>query len=341
MLRITKVSSMRKCAPLLALVLIAFVVMFTQNTSNYCDNCFLDSTHFRVTGIKWNPQGVRDPLYDDYVIYERELAPALTQPTIKPTRCDSRFVFFVMSCPHCVEQRSTIRSTWASNSHQWNATVIFALGLSKNATTNAQLRAEHEEFDDLVQFNYVDSYRNITVKVIAALNYAQLNCNAPDYVLKVDDDIYYNLPLITSKLRDLDAHYLGSLIGFKFYRQEWFKRNSDHKQFVPREVIRSDLTPSYLYGWLEIYGRNVISGLLHAISKSLPLLLLEDVFITGFMAEKAVIKRYSISTSLYSKDCSLDDPKQINKLVMIGDNCLPSDLSRVHTKLTNYNFNYT
>ena len=45
---------------------------------------------------------------------------------------------------------------------------------------------------DLVQENFVDSYRNLTLKTLMAIRWASTYCSNANFVLKIDDDVLVN-----------------------------------------------------------------------------------------------------------------------------------------------------
>ena len=52
---------------------------------------------------------------------------------------------------------------------------------------------ESDEFDDIIQEDFIDSYANLTVKSLMLLKWYTQHCHTVPYVLKTDDDVYINL----------------------------------------------------------------------------------------------------------------------------------------------------
>ena len=227
------------------LVLITVLIMFSFITINKLtsNNWFIEYKLSNNLDRGWFPPSKYRPDLEDYLIYGQELLPALNQSLIQFNhRCpqSTQYVVFVHSCVNCWQSRATIRKTWASPSNvtKFNVTVIFAIGKSVNGTSlqQDQLIAENELHQDLVQFDFIDSYRNVTIKTLAGLNWAAVNCPTASYVIKADDDLYYNLELITDSLSKLPKNYLNSVIGFHFSSYEWFNHDPRSKQYIPKAV---------------------------------------------------------------------------------------------------------
>ena len=57
----------------------------------------------------------------------------------------------------------------------------------------ASLYRENYHHRDIIQGNFIDSYRNLTYKHAMGLKWVKYFCNGADYVLKTDDDNYINI----------------------------------------------------------------------------------------------------------------------------------------------------
>jgi beta-1,3-galactosyltransferase 1 len=90
-----------------------------------------------------------------------------------------------------VKQRMTFRQTWLkdTNNNTGLARYVFLLGTLDNATLQEQLRQESMQFKDIIQFNFVDSYRNITYKSIMGFKWAVQFCSKVKFIFKTDDDV--------------------------------------------------------------------------------------------------------------------------------------------------------
>ena len=65
---------------------------------------------------------------------------------------------------------------------------MFVLGRTNLTARGArQLKAEQARFRDLVQHDFVDSYNNLTVKMVTALHWAAAHCPGAKFILKADE----------------------------------------------------------------------------------------------------------------------------------------------------------
>ncbi|KAE9417009.1 hypothetical protein Angca_007760, partial [Angiostrongylus cantonensis] len=70
---------------------------------------------------------------------------------------------------------------------------LFPVGLSEVKKANIALRKEHEKYSNILQTNFIDSYHNLTLKSYSYANYVRKNCTNVKAILKVDDDIAWNV----------------------------------------------------------------------------------------------------------------------------------------------------
>ncbi|NXT45241.1 B3GT4 galactosyltransferase, partial [Pelecanoides urinatrix] len=64
----------------------------------------------------------------------------------------------------------------------------------------AALRAEASRHGDLLQGDFADAYANLTRKTLLLLRWATTRCPAVPFLLKADDDVFVNLPALTTYL---------------------------------------------------------------------------------------------------------------------------------------------
>ncbi|KAF1757768.1 hypothetical protein GCK72_014224 [Caenorhabditis remanei] len=87
---------------------------------------------------------------------------------------------------------------------------VFVIGRVENLEVMRKIDKEIEKNKDILAISAIDSYRNNTYKLFAAIDYAAKpnECLSPDYTFLVDDDYMVHIPnlvkfLQTKKNRDL------------------------------------------------------------------------------------------------------------------------------------------
>ena len=78
---------------------------------------------------------------------------------------------------------------------------MFLLG-NRPSSPIAQIRKENDLYRDIVQEDFIDSYRNLTVKSIMALKWATKYCKNAKLIFKMDDDTLVNTFLLLKLLKE-------------------------------------------------------------------------------------------------------------------------------------------
>ena len=86
---------------------------------------------------------------------------------------------------------------------------MFILGLpTKNQdTVQASISKEAVQFGDIVQGNFIDTYRNLSTKNIYGNLWVSLFCNNTEIVVKTDDDTFVDLYAVYFLTRKVCSFY--------------------------------------------------------------------------------------------------------------------------------------
>ena len=200
--------------------------------------------------------------------------------------------FLIMLClthPDNRIKRNTIRQTWGSLARTkiWplaNTTfsgikLVFLLGTNKNSyTTQTDIDQEIAQFGDIVQNDFVDSYYNLTRKVLVGFGWVKGFCPKTAFVLKVDDDMFIHIPNLVTYLHKIKVPPQGSIIG---------RRNSPSPNVIRRgkwkvsfEEVPLSKYPVYVFGPAYVISGNLVARLYNAVER-MPYVSIEDAFITG------------------------------------------------------------
>ncbi|XP_052838485.1 beta-1,3-galactosyltransferase 1 [Drosophila gunungcola] len=209
--------------------------------------------------------------------------------------------------------------------------IVFFLGRRNLASLqeNEAVANEAEEYNDVIQENFMDTYNNLTIKAIMALKHISQNCvNTTAFVFKCDDDTFVNVPNLlhfllggTIPLNEVTAnyHYLNTyrvtssrnrLTARKevMYGRQYCNvppiANKFNKWYMPSYMFRGGVYPQYLCGSGYLLSIDVVPRLYKA-SLGTKMVHLEDLFVTGLCAEKAGIRRtnHPLFRSMYPFQC--------------------------------------
>ena len=122
----------------------------------------------------------------------------------------------VLTAPKNQERRDIIRKTWA-NIHKNlrdQFLLYFVLGNSElSDETLDSINDEKAKHKDILALPMIDSYQTLTSKVLAS--YVQLSRNVKfEYLLKVDDSSYVQIPKMLKELKKSD---IGKSLYWGFF----------------------------------------------------------------------------------------------------------------------------
>jgi beta-1,3-galactosyltransferase / beta-1,3-N-acetylglucosaminyltransferase len=120
------------------------------------------------------------------------------------------------------EKRTAIRNSWGFEKRFSDVTIrtIFSLGVDretydgKPTPLQKLVDIEAENFHDIIQFNFIDTYFNNTLKTIQNLRWCKENCIRSKFFLFVDDDFYVSVKNILAFLR-YPTYYPGYVEEYK------------------------------------------------------------------------------------------------------------------------------
>ncbi|VDH91589.1 beta-1,3-galactosyltransferase 1 [Mytilus galloprovincialis] len=203
-------------------------------------------------------------------------------------KCKGKGVFllvFVHSSARKSLARQQIRSTYGSFSDYENKHIeyIFVLGQTPKPEIQQKINEESEKYMDIVQGNFVDSYRNLTYKLVFSLFWVNNFCSNAKFVVKVDDDAIINIPLLIQHLQQKTKdNLLTNVLECNMHIDTEPFRHSNSKWRTSLLEYPFPTYPPYCNGNPSIMSIDVIRKM-YDTTKEVPFLWLEDVYGGGFL----------------------------------------------------------
>ncbi|XP_066510932.1 beta-1,3-galactosyltransferase 1-like [Hoplias malabaricus] len=171
----------------------------------------------------------------------------------QPKLCERRQPFLVFMIPVTAddsEARETIRKTWAQDNlvPNVNTARLFFIGQPGDLLQNLEerLRTESKTYGDIIQMDFLDTYHNLTIKTLMIMNWLATYCSSAQYAMKVDADIFVNVPYLVDYLQKISSqqdYITGSVIADGHPR-----RDQNSKWYLSKEVYPESALPPYVSG---------------------------------------------------------------------------------------------
>lgn len=228
-------------------------------------------------------------------------------------------VIATLSSPHNFKKRYSFRNIFHKFNRIKRVKLIFFIGNS-NCENKYLLNEEFSKYNDIVQFSYQNSYFNLTLLSVMALEYCYIFFNNLKYYIKTDDDMLLNYRLLDELLNYItpfDNQIYGHLDG-KFIAN----RNNNSKSYIPYFQYPFKQAPKYVYGGLIIIPRHSLKKIYNQTLFKQNYVWKEDVNI-GILCNRANvdIKQFPNKNDIKIKEKEC----RIKEKIIAAEIDLPSD----------------
>ncbi len=166
--------------------------------------------------------------------------------------------------------RQAIRETWGNSTLFPNIKLAFVLGYSTDSEKNLLINNESKLNHDIIQGNFIDTYRNLPYKLLTAFKWITRYCSNAKFIIRIHGDIFLN----TFKLIKFFQNPSDFFIDFKYNSNTLICEINKNirpadlggKHLVTREEHMNilngiDAFPDYCNGPFEITTTNMIEKL--------------------------------------------------------------------------------
>ena len=201
----------------------------------------------------------------------------------------------VISSPNHFEQREAIRQSWGDVIEE-NVAISFLVGISKDETTQERVIQESAKYKDLIVNNITDTYENLSLKTLSAFNWMTSFCEKSKFLLKVDDDMFVQVDKILTKVKEIqeEKEENRKLILGNISRGWKPVRNPKSKYYITEAQYSEEKYPDFATGPSYLVSREAVKQIFWSAMK-FNYIHLEDVFLTGVVAENVGVKRLDVN----------------------------------------------
>lgn len=268
----------------------------TQNTKNSTyvfswPKCQQNTSAANIAEFNSLPNSIKDFLYYRHC---RHFSMLLDIPDKCGGADKSGEVFLLLvikSSPGNYERREVLRKTWGEERLHNGVWIrrIFISGTTESGfekeRLNKLLELEQQEHNDILQWDFSDTFYNLTLKQILFLEWMERNCPNAHFLLNGDDDVFANTDNMVEYLQSLNDNdgsqhlFTGHLI-----QNVGPIRSPNSKYYIPVQVQESNSYPPYCGG-----GGFLLSGytasVIYNMSQSITILPIDDVYMGMCLAK--------------------------------------------------------
>lgn len=199
----------------------------------------------------------------NFVVNPHKFTYIINNPYLCPQDTDLEYLIYFHTAPDHFGRRQMLRETWAKPNlfPDKPSRTVFFLGATIDSDVQKQIWYESLNYKDIVQENYIDSYRNLTYKAVGAFKWISQYCPRIRYVIKSDDDVILNMYMWRNLLKTTLANEWRFMYG-KLYPSNEVFRNKTSKWFVSYQQYPGERYPPVLHWMCLVHFRRTNAGII-------------------------------------------------------------------------------
>nr|XP_054767257.1 beta-1,3-galactosyltransferase 5-like [Lytechinus pictus] len=240
-----------------------------------------------------------------------------------------------------IEERNIIRETYGHGIVKYNvsATILFLLGREStyNSIAQVDLQKEADLHGDILQEDFIDTYYNLTTKLIMGFKWASMSCSNTYFVMSTDDDCIVDIVNLANDLESNTSSTFLSNFALAERAINWFPhRDPGDKWYTPRELYSADRWLPFPRGYGYVVSREVAHLLYQASQKIAPPAPWDDVY-CGILLHSLGIEMQDIIVWFKTKraHAKLTAPLKVQDHYVIGGNGNTMNMMNTWTAVEN------
>ncbi|MCJ8734584.1 hypothetical protein PDJAM_G00237030 [Pangasius djambal] len=260
------------------------MVREAQPPATMTPTCEQNMSAANIEGFFTLPTYIQEFLYYRHCRYFPMLLTVPNKCSIPKGSGEPFFLLAIKSSPKNYERRAVLRKTWAAERLQngvWIRTVFLTgttgTGFDKQRL-NKLLELENKRYQDILQWDFADSFYNLTLKQVLFLDWMQNWCPTADFLFNGDDDVFANTDNMVEFLKGQgDNDGSKHLFTGQLLLDSVPIRDNTSKYFIPEQIEKADLYAPYCSGGGYLYSRFTARTILQ-MSQSITLMPIDDVY---------------------------------------------------------------
>lgn len=217
-----------------------------NNTRTLTHEYDIDFVRF-VSGVNNGKRFDLKPINVNPYVYITNPTTKCSNPPLK-NNANISILILIKSEPDNFHLRQTIRWTWESfTAYHDYVRIVFLLGISPDPEDkNTDVLVEHARYNDIVQQNFIDKYRNLTLKTVMGYKWTEQYCSEATHVLMQDDDYHFNVKNLVAYIKRYKSP--DSIFAGVLRLKSPTVRRPTSKYYVSNQEYAHDIYPPFLVG---------------------------------------------------------------------------------------------
>ncbi|KAH9369218.1 hypothetical protein HPB48_016933 [Haemaphysalis longicornis] len=263
---------------------------------------------FTHTPLKWFPDpDIAKLSLPAERLHNKPYKYLLTPDGVCPKGAPIDYLFMVFSAPEYVEARNVCGNR-----------LLFLFGRPSTEKWQSALEFESQQYGDILQEDFQDSYRNLTHKTVMMLRWTTAQCPQARFVVKIDDDCFPNLLNFYQAMLERPEEGVYGDVQHRVRPT----RTPGHKWYISYDDLPRDVLPDFVSGGMYAIGGRVVD-LLYRATGQVKFFHMEDIYLTGMCAERAGVARTHLVGTYNLKLSSLCEYKKS----IYGHHVTPKELN--------------
>ncbi|CAJ0944914.1 unnamed protein product, partial [Mesorhabditis belari] len=235
---------------------------------------------------------------------------------------DAPILFVVHSASFNIDRRQTIRETWAHKKWQekFGFRVFFVVGTSDYKDENDMINEEAVFNRDILQYDFTDHYRNLTIKYLSWMRFVREECPNVELILKLDDDALPNIFWFFQDFKPNKIDMSNRLLCGKLQVDQLACRWEESPWYVANEAYTGGKAwPPFCTGLAVLQSFATLPKLIDGAEKREYYLSNDDVLFTGLIPKEVGIEiEQGKNFTCNSEPVEESERKLLQERVMIG-----------------------
>ncbi|XP_062831189.1 beta-1,3-galactosyltransferase 5 [Anolis carolinensis] len=237
-----------------------------------------------ILSVLWDSSSLCHLYQNDMSGFKRGRDDFLKLPNIDCSRNAPFLVILVTSRLGQMEAWMAVRNTWGKERVIAGKRIVtyFLLGNNSRPYDQIGIITENILYKDIIQKDFMDTYYNLTLKTLMGLEWIHKFCPQSTFVMKTDCDMFVNTYYLTELL--LKRNSTTKLFTGAINMHGNPIRDVNSKWYVSKEEYPGENYPPFSSGTGYVLSIDVARAV-YVVSKKIPFLKLEDVFVGLCLAE--------------------------------------------------------